>query len=359
MPDYRNYPEGRVEQMMEDTSAVLTWTIQNIHTYNGNPDKIVVAGISAGAQLTLSVILEEYMKNGRMPTSSSSAINKRAATTATNGSLDSHILNHICIYVGISGPYDLLSLSTHLHKRGMSATVLLDIFCNDLRRFSSTLVINDIIKNRSPKHASPSKQHHDEHNTHASNGYISTRTVKPLADFPPVLLYHGMADKTIPYHICTELANALCEGGAWVRVCLMPEWGHTDSNLEAPMAGDYSMILDIVRYIDELFEDSEGEDWRPSPLGQEREESLHCSSEDNNLGAGTWKLNVVRSADAYDTLSSKAKDTQDRHGHHFKQAIVSLGVQPASARLGERDHFPEKAFAGRWLVNIARPFNPF
>ena len=48
VPDYRNFPQGNVEDMVTDIVAAVAWTSKNARLYGGNPHKLVLAGQSAG-----------------------------------------------------------------------------------------------------------------------------------------------------------------------------------------------------------------------------------------------------------------------------------------------------------------------
>lgn len=48
VPDYRNFPQGDVQDMVSDIVAAVRWTHKNAREYGGNPEKMVLAGQSAG-----------------------------------------------------------------------------------------------------------------------------------------------------------------------------------------------------------------------------------------------------------------------------------------------------------------------
>jgi acetyl esterase/lipase len=50
VPDYRNFPQGDVEDMVTDVIAAVSWTSKNADSYGGDPEKIVLAGQSAGTK---------------------------------------------------------------------------------------------------------------------------------------------------------------------------------------------------------------------------------------------------------------------------------------------------------------------
>ena len=48
VPDYRNFPQGNVEDMVTDIVAAIAWASKNARSYGGDPHKLVLAGQSAG-----------------------------------------------------------------------------------------------------------------------------------------------------------------------------------------------------------------------------------------------------------------------------------------------------------------------
>lgn len=55
--DYHHAPESKFPAQHEDAWAAYTWTVENIHTLNGDASRIAVAGESAGANLAANVAL--------------------------------------------------------------------------------------------------------------------------------------------------------------------------------------------------------------------------------------------------------------------------------------------------------------
>jgi len=51
LPDYRNFPQGTIFDMVDDVDASLTWTFKNIEQYGGDRDQLYLMGQSAGAHL--------------------------------------------------------------------------------------------------------------------------------------------------------------------------------------------------------------------------------------------------------------------------------------------------------------------
>eukprot|EP00981_Chlorochromonas_danica_P012795 scaffold5412_cov171-Ochromonas_danica.AAC.2 len=61
VPDYRNFPQGDIEDMMRDVRQAILWTADNISRFGGDPHKIILAGQSAGAHICLSLLTRDYI----------------------------------------------------------------------------------------------------------------------------------------------------------------------------------------------------------------------------------------------------------------------------------------------------------
>ena len=61
--------------------------------------------------------------------------------------IDKIDLNVIKLFIGISGPYNLLSLSTHMQNRGLDHSILKWICRNDVKQYSPVIQLGDIMSN--------------------------------------------------------------------------------------------------------------------------------------------------------------------------------------------------------------------
>lgn len=84
---YRLGEDGVFPGMLEDTASVIAWTHEEIAAYGGDPDRIILAGHSAGAYNVVMVGLEEQW------------LGRRGLSTTD-----------IAGVVGMAGPYDFLPL---------------------------------------------------------------------------------------------------------------------------------------------------------------------------------------------------------------------------------------------------------
>lgn len=194
IPDYTLHPDARYEQMAHEVAAALSWTLDNIDRYGGDPQRVVVAGHSAGAHLSGLAIMDPRF-------------------LATYG----HSSDEICGYVGLSGVYDVQAEFDFWQTRGSAPEVILGVMGGE-QNF-------DIA---SPIH------------------YVR-------ADLPPVLLLHGDDDQTVPVEIGTGFHAALQAAGAESALTLYPGSGHSDylfaalADESAPIVTDLSAFVKSCR----------------------------------------------------------------------------------------------------------------
>lgn len=93
IPDYRVYPEVKFPGFMADPAKAAKWVKDHIEDYGGDPNRIFLAGHSAGAHIAVMLALnEEYLaKEGLKP-------------------------NDFRATIGLAGPYDFLPLRSERLK---------------------------------------------------------------------------------------------------------------------------------------------------------------------------------------------------------------------------------------------------
>ena len=57
-PDYRQFPQVEVSDMLHDIDSAIQWTFDYCKEYGGDPKRVFIAGQSAGAHLTSTLVLE-------------------------------------------------------------------------------------------------------------------------------------------------------------------------------------------------------------------------------------------------------------------------------------------------------------
>jgi acetyl esterase/lipase len=271
-PDYRQFPQVRADDMLGDIDTAIQWTWDNIQRYGGNRDQIFIAGQSAGAHLTSTLILEhartEYKEGGNakqralkrdVPGSTQSsfkpslaldAIDEReeieCSPVAVNKEVNEHIeekkersfklnkihaknlvcrpwkLSRVAGYVGISGPYHLPQLRQHLFDRGIEQLSF-------LRHIVAGEDASDF-----------TDQEHDEAFSGMSPAlrlrrgtFVGMNRSFISNVFPPMLLIHGDSDNVVPKQSTREFARSLRTAGVpSVTVKYLAGASHTDPIIE-------------------------------------------------------------------------------------------------------------------------------
>jgi acetyl esterase/lipase len=98
LPDYRKVPHVRFPVFNQDAAAAVRWVHDNIARYGGDPDRIVLAGHSAGAYIAMMLTLDQsYLKAA---------------------GVNPHIVRATA---GLSGPYDFYPYDSRRAINAMNA----------------------------------------------------------------------------------------------------------------------------------------------------------------------------------------------------------------------------------------------
>ncbi|KAK2997044.1 hypothetical protein RJ639_001423 [Escallonia herrerae] len=202
--DYRNFPQGTISDMVKDASQGISFVCNNIAEYGGDPNRIYLMGQSAGAHIAACALVEQ------------------AISESGEGESTSWSVSQIKAYFGLSGGYNLLNLVDHFHRRGLYKSIFVSIMEGEqsLRRFSPEVVVQDSnIKNA-------------------------------VSLLPPIVLFHGTADYSIPSDASKTFAEALQRVGVHAESILYEGKTHTDLFLQDPMrGGSDDMFEDLVALI--------------------------------------------------------------------------------------------------------------
>lgn len=202
--DYRNFPQGNICDMVKDASEGISFICNNISQYGGDPNRIYLMGQSAGAHIAACALLEQAIKE------------------SGEGESTTWSVSQIKAYFGLSGGYNLLNLVDHFNSRGLYRSLFLSIMDGEqsLRRFSPEVIVQD------PKYRSA------------------------VSLLPPIILFHGSADYSIPSDASKSFAETLQALGVKAESVLYEGKTHTDIFLQDPMRGGKDeMFEDIVTRI--------------------------------------------------------------------------------------------------------------
>jgi prenylcysteine alpha-carboxyl methylesterase len=207
--DYRNFPQGRIKEMLSDVDEGIGWVVNNIHKYGGDPTNICIVGQSAGAHLTSLALIEcaEKAQLGEQP----EALAWQPQQIRT--------------FVGVSGAYDMVGLEKHLCTRGMHSRLLNAIMSVNgkpcLKDLSPAARIFNYVEN-------PNK------------------CKDVVASLPLVVLLHGKEDHTIPHEHAEKFSHILERAGVPVEMNLYEGETHTSPLIENPMRGTGDRLLEAV-----------------------------------------------------------------------------------------------------------------
>jgi prenylcysteine alpha-carboxyl methylesterase len=206
-PDYRNFPQGSIGDMVEDVDRSMQWVFDNIAQVGGNQNRIFLVGQSAGAHISSLVVLEQIKKEFKVSKTPAGIKSLKWQASCLRG------------WIGISGPYNFQALASHLHRRGLYQSVLSEIMEKDLEKHSPTKLVRS-----HPVYSDP-------------------RVLKLL---PPIYLFHGSEDNCVPDSSSFEFAFALSRRGVDVTPIIYTGKSHTDPILEDPIGGDCQLLADLV-----------------------------------------------------------------------------------------------------------------
>ncbi|XP_074274710.1 isoprenylcysteine alpha-carbonyl methylesterase ICME-like [Silene latifolia] len=202
--DYRNFPQGTMRDMIDDASRGISFICKNVAEYGGDPERVYVMGQSAGAHIAACVLVEQAIKE------------------IGEGDTVTWSISQIKAYFGLSGGYNLMNLVDHFHNRGLYRNIFLSIMEGEqsLQRYSPELIVQD----------------------------PNVRSAVSL--LPPIVLFHGTADYSIPSDASESFAATLQRLGVDARAILYEGKTHTDVFLQDPMrGGSDQMFEDLVSII--------------------------------------------------------------------------------------------------------------
>ncbi|KAL5759250.1 hypothetical protein ACOSQ2_018088 [Xanthoceras sorbifolium] len=202
--DYRNFPQGTISDMVKDASQGISFVCNNISEYGGDPNRIYLMGQSAGAHIAACALLEQAVKE------------------TGEGESTTWSVSQIKAYFGLSGGYNLLNLIDYFNSRGLYRSLFLSIMEGEqsLRRYSPEVMVQD------------------------------PNTKNAVSLLPPIILFHGTADYSIPADASKNFADTLQSVGVKAESIMYEGKTHTDLFLQDPMRGGRDeMFEDLVSII--------------------------------------------------------------------------------------------------------------
>ncbi|XP_044504506.1 probable isoprenylcysteine alpha-carbonyl methylesterase ICMEL2 isoform X2 [Mangifera indica] len=197
--DYRNFPQGTISDMVNDVSNGISFVYNNIDDYGGDPKRIYLMGQSAGAHISSCVLLEQAIKE-------------------STGESTSWSVSQLKAYFGLSGGYNLFNLVDHFHSRGLYRSIFLSIMegKESFKQFSPEVRVKD------------------------------PRIRDAISLLPPIILFHGTSDQSIPSDASKAFVDALQGVGAKAELILYKGKTHTDLFLQDPLRGGKDDLFDHI-----------------------------------------------------------------------------------------------------------------
>jgi len=195
IPDHTPYPHAGYEQMAHEVAAALSWTLENIKQYGGDPRRVVIAGHSSGGHLVgLAVMDPRFLE------------------------VYGHTKDEIHSVIYVSGGYDLQAQYAYEQTRNSRKST----------KLMKTMVgLTGGVENF-PK-ASPIS-------------YVQR-------DLPPTLILHGGEDQTVPVEIAQDFHAALQKAGASSQLKIYPGRGHSEMLFSALAEERPELVVDISDFV--------------------------------------------------------------------------------------------------------------
>lgn len=217
--------------MVDDIDLAIDWTIKNIAQYGGDPRNIVIVGQSAGGHLACMAIFRKVQtKIARESASASRAEMFRAANITERKRITEEekldvgwIASDIRGFAAISAPLCLGSAITKsLRRKGFDDDMVHRMFAFE-------------------------KDQYDPHLALKSFRTLEEKE-KFVKDLPPISIYQGTEDKTVPFEVAETFYRELLKATSGKNsVVFVPYvgWSHTDPILEGPMDADHRLHKDL------------------------------------------------------------------------------------------------------------------
>jgi len=242
-PDYRNFPQARVTDMVHDVSNAMAWVFENIAAYGGDPEQVFLVGQSAGAHLAVLALLLQAQKE-------SPKRSKYAESPAGRSNPQAWSTSQLKACVAISGPYDIVNLLPHFHAMGLATSVLRSIFGEEEEETNNDLNFQQFLEAWGVDlEGEPLPEHRLR--SLSPTCLLADHCIKPTAVqlLPPISLLHGTGDRSVPHRSSEHLALALKQVGAEVELVLFPGKTHTEPIIEDPMQGSEKGPDPLLSYL--------------------------------------------------------------------------------------------------------------
>ena len=264
---YRTYPDGHVQEQVDDVAAACAYLQQHFMGVDNNkPIPMTLMGHSSGAHIGLLLLVNHVIDTHLSPeSSSSSSWNHTAADSSSLSSLS--WWNALDSFVGLSGPYDICHHFDYEAARGVEEISPMKPTCGSTRTAF--------------RHWSPARKLQAALAT-------ATTTNKSLANpcmlqqlLPPLLLLHSVDDETVPFTSTSEAAHVLHSCGITKldQVYVADSIAHQDTVMHLMLGG--RVLDETLAWIQRVQHEKEQEQERHRHQQQQEPKQQPSSSSSN------------------------------------------------------------------------------
>jgi acetyl esterase/lipase len=245
LPDYRNYPFwGTVPDQVQDIEMALQWLfsqldspatseilddVDSADTVNSTRRKIILVGQSAGGHLVMTLLLRKVLYPF-ISSLSSTARSTEMLPPRNDDNANKFLASDLTGLIVLSAPLDLHDVYTcTFRKHGLSESFMRGMFHPAVMSDYDPLQLLEQARQ-------------------------STFMENPLNLLPPIKVYHGSRDRTVPYQGSVrfvELFKQLSASDSTlhdeqrISFHMYEGWSHTDPILEGPMDADHRFHSNI------------------------------------------------------------------------------------------------------------------
>ncbi|OWM84679.1 hypothetical protein CDL15_Pgr027466 [Punica granatum] len=229
--DYRNFPQGTISEMVNDASQGISFVCNNIAEYGGDPNRLKLKVVLHGPFRLLGVggvrkkliffcgyLIRIYLMGQSAGAHIAACALIEQAIKESLGDSISWSVSQIKAYFGLSGGYNLFNLVDHFHNRGLYRSIFLSIMEGEksFEQFSPEVRVREIANRNS------------------------------ASLLPPISLFHGTTDYSIPADSSKTFVETLQKVGAQAELILYEGKTHTDLFLQDPLRGGKDDLFDHI-----------------------------------------------------------------------------------------------------------------
>ena len=249
IPDMQNYPSVYIPDMVNDVDLAIDWTFKNIAEYGGDPTNIVLVGQSAGGHVAMMAVLKKIRRiqaENNIASATQESIGAERRGLEDDNLTGKWMPSDLKGFAVISSPLNLKAMTEGFRRHGFNDDTMDRMFGFEKDKYDPFLALQEILR--------------EEQIQILSN------------ELPPIHIYHGTDDKTVPYEVSEtfhqELSNHMT-GENYVSFVSYSGWSHTDPILEGPMDADHRLHRDLFNDV-KNWTDSSNLIWPDDPIMNDR-----------------------------------------------------------------------------------------